>query len=138
LDYLAFRLEDEIYAVQIERIGEILRIPPVTMVPRAPDHIMGVVSVRGRVLTVLDLRRRLGLGRPEPSRQARILVLPWSDKESVGLYVDAVLHVHQLSEGEIEPAAEALGSDVGDHVVGVARSEGTLVVVIRLEPFLEI
>lgn len=137
-EYLAFRLDDEVYAVDIGRIGEILRIPPVTPVPRAPDRIMGIVGVRGRVLTVLDLRTRLGLGRPEPTRHARILVLPWSEKESVGLYVDGVLHVYRLSDDEIEPAAEALGADVGDHVVGVARVEGTLVVVIRLEPFLEL
>ena len=137
-EYLAFQLDDEIYAVDIARIGEILRIPPITPVPRAPDRIMGIVGVRGRVLTVLDLRSRLGLSRPEASRHARILMLPWSEKESVGLYVDGVLQVFRLSESDIEAAAEALGGDVGDHVIGVARVEGTLVVVVRLEPFLDL
>lgn len=137
-EYLAFRLDEEVYAVEIGRIGEILRVPPVTDVPRSPDRIMGVAGVRGRVLSVLDLRRRLGLGQPDPTRHARILVLPWSENESVGLYVDAVLQVYRLAEGDIELVADGLGGDVGDHVIGVARVEGTLVVVIRLEAFLEL
>jgi purine-binding chemotaxis protein CheW len=137
-EYLAFRLDEEVYAVEIGRIGEILRVPPVTDVPRSPDRIMGVAGVRGRVLSVLDLRQRLGLGQPEPTRHARILVLPWSENESVGLYVDAVLQVYRFAEADIELVAEGLGGDVGDHVIGVARVEGTLVVVIRLEAFLEL
>lgn len=137
-EYLGFRLDRELYAVQIDRIGEILRIPPVTPVPRSPDRIMGVVSVRGRVLTVLDLRSRLGLDRPPPTRHARILMVPWSDNESVGLYVDEVLQVYRLAEEEIELANEGIGSDVGDHVVGVARMDGELVVIVRLEPFIEL
>lgn len=137
-EYLAFRLNDEIYAVAIDRIGEILRIPPITPVPRSGDHIMGIVGVRGRVLTVIDLRSRLGLDRPPPTRHARILVLPWDNTDSVGLYVDGVLQVHRLAADEIELASDGLGGDVGDHVVGIARVEGNLVVVIRLEPFLDL
>ena len=137
-EYLGFRLGEETYAVPIDRIGEILRIPPITTVPRASEAIMGVVGVRGRVLTVLDLRGRLGSSAPPPTRHARILVLPWSDHESVGLYVDGVLQVYRLTNAEIEPASAGLGRDVGDHVVGIARVDGQLVVVIRLEPFLEL
>jgi purine-binding chemotaxis protein CheW len=137
-EYLGFRLDHEIYAMQIDRIGEILRIPPMTPVPRSSDRIMGVVSVRGKVLTVLDLRIRLGLDRPPPTRHARILVLPWSDNESVGLYVDGVLQVYRLAEEEIELANEGIGSDVGDHVIGIARVDRKLVVVVRLEPFIEL
>lgn len=137
-EYLGFRLDRETYAVQIDRIGEILRIPPITPVPRSSDRIMGVVSVRGRVLTVLDLRSRLGLDRPPLTRHARILMLPWSDKESVGLYVDGVLQVYRLAEEEIELAKDGIGSDLGDHVIGIARVEHEIVVVVRLEPFLEL
>lgn len=135
-EYLAFRLADEVYAVGVPRIGEILRIPPVTPVPRAPGQVMGIIGVRGRVLSVLDLRERLGLPRPPPTRHARVLVLPWSDTEKVGLYVDEVLQVYRFSDDEVEPAAQALGSDVGEHVVGIARVDNDLVVVVHLEPFL--
>jgi purine-binding chemotaxis protein CheW len=137
-EYLAFRLADEVYAIDIPRIGEILRIPPVTPVPRAPGQVMGIIGVRGRVLSVLDLRARLGLPCLPPTRHARVLVLPWSETEKVGLYVDEVLQVHRFSDDEIEPAARALGSDVGEHVAGIARVDNDLVVVVHLEPFLEV
>jgi len=137
-EYLAFRLAVEVYAVEISRIGEILRIPPMTPVPRSSGQVMGIIGVRGRVLTVLDLRERLGLPSSEPTRHARVLVLPWSDTEKVGLYVDEVLQVYRFSDAEIEPAAQAFGSDAGEHVVGIARVDNDLIVVVHLEPFLEL
>lgn len=135
-EYLAFRLDTGVFAVAIGRIGEILRVPPVTPVPRSPDFVMGIVGVRGRVLTVLDLRCKVRLGAPPPTRHARILVVPAGSSDPVGLYVDEVLQVHRLADSEIEPATKALGSDAGEHVAGIARIGETLVVVIHLEPFL--
>ena len=136
--FLGFQLEQERYAMPIELIGEILRIPPVTVVPRAAPTIMGIVGVRGRVLTVVDLRGRLGLSSPAPTRQARILVLPWSDHDSVGLYVDSVIEVHRFSPKDIEPAAAGFGRDQVDHVGGIARVDDHLVLILRLDPFLEL
>ncbi len=137
IEYLAFRLAADLYAVSIERIGEILRIPPLAPVPRAPAHVMGIVGVRGRVLTVLDVRERLGLQRQPVTRHARILVLPVGNGESVGMYVDEVLQVFRIAETQIEPAARGLGGDVGEHVVGIVRLRQDLVLVIRLDPLLE-
>ena len=138
IEFLGFRLDQACYAVSIDIVGEILRILPMTVVPRSPRSIMGVVGVRGRVLTVVDLRERLGLASPEPTRQARILVLPWSDNESVGLYVDSVLRVYRFSTAEIEPAAAGFGREASGHVTGIARADGQLVLIIRPEPFLEL
>lgn len=135
-EYLAFRLDTGVFAVEIGLIGEILRIPPVTPVPRTPACVLGIVGVRGRVLTVLDMRGRLHLQCPPPTRHARILVVPAGSSDPVGLFVDEVLQVHGLSASEIEPAARALGADAGEHVAGIARIADTLVVVIRLGPFL--
>jgi purine-binding chemotaxis protein CheW len=135
-EYLAFRLDTGVFAIQVDRIGEILRIPPVTVVPRAPDFVMGIVGVRGRVLTVIDLRSRLKLACPDPTRHARILVVPAGSPDPVGLYVDEVLHVHRFDEADIEPAARALGTDSGEHVAGIARIDDLLVVVLRLDQLL--
>ena len=60
-EYLAFRLAGETYAVQIAHVAEILRPPPITEVPRAPRTVLGVISVRGNLVTVVDLRRRVGM-----------------------------------------------------------------------------
>src|ERR1700730_1582918 len=74
VEYLAFGLAGETYAVQIECVAEILRPPPITEVPRAPDTILGVISVRGKLVTVVDLRRRLHLPPTAIDRKTRILL----------------------------------------------------------------
>ncbi len=135
-EYLAFRLDTGLFALEIGRIGEILRIPPVTPVPRSAPFVMGIVGVRGRVLTVMDMRCKLRLACTDPTRHARILVVPAGSSDPVGLYVDEVLQVHRLADKEIEPVSRSLGTDSGEHVAGIARIGEALVVVLRLEPFL--
>ena len=127
-EYLSFALGLDTYAVAVSRIREILRPPPITLVPRAPAFVLGVVSVRGQLVTTIDLRRRLGAGDSAQSRRARILLVdtpprPPVPPETLGLFVDEVLHVYRLRETEIEPTA-TLGADQHGRVVGIARPEG--------------
>jgi len=138
LGFLGFRLDNESYAIPINTVGEILRIPPITVVPRSPSTIMGIVGVRGRILTVADLRHRLGLGSPAPTRASRILVLPWPERDTVGIYVDSVLQVYRFSPSEIEPASAGFGRDPADHASGIVRVDNRIVLIIKLEPFLEL
>src|SRR5262245_47223278 len=72
VEYLAFELADEPYAAPVALIREILKPPPLTPVPRAPQGVLGIISVRGQLVTVLDLRRRLRLRENPYSRRARI------------------------------------------------------------------
>jgi len=87
--------------------------------------------VRGQLVTVIDLRRRLRLSDDSPPRRARVL-LTELDSDIVGLFVDEVRQVMRLSESEIEPAAAAMGGEVSDHVIGIARPQGQVVVLINL------
>src|SRR5262249_36064177 len=91
VEYLAFRLAGDTYAVPIGEVREILRFPLVTEVPRAPREVLGVVSVRGLLVTVIDLRQRLRIAGGEPSRRGRILLVTGAEDEVIGLYVDEVL-----------------------------------------------
>ncbi|AKT42406.1 chemotaxis protein CheW [Chondromyces crocatus] len=120
-EYLAFLLAGETYAAPVKEIREIVKPPPLTPVPRAPDSTMGIVSVRGQLVTVIDLRRRLRLAESQASRRTRILLVeaPWG--EQLGLYVDEVQQVYRLSDAEVEPAATALGGDVASYIAGIAR-----------------
>jgi len=120
-EYLAFTLAGEVYAAPVSLVREIVKPPPLTPVPRAPDATMGIVSVRGQLVTVIDLRRRLRLAESPSSRRTRILLVeaPWG--EQLGLYVDEVQQVYRLSDAEIEPAATALGGDVAGYIAGIAR-----------------
>ena len=107
---LSFELAGAPYAVPVERVREIVRMRPVTPVPRTPEEVRGVISLRGEMIELIDLRRRLGLGSIEPSRRTRIIVTKTSDDEVVGLLVDAVREVLRVSAEAIQPA---MGSDAG-------------------------
>jgi purine-binding chemotaxis protein CheW len=135
-EYLAFALAGDVYAAPVSFVREILKPPPLTPVPRAPHAIMGIVSVRGQLVTVVDLRRRLRLQEPSPTRRSRILLAEAPGGETLGLFVDEVLQVYRLSESEKEPAATALGGDVAPYIEGIARpshGSGAMVSVRRAE-----
>lgn len=130
-EFLAVMLAGQTYGVELTRIREILSPPPLTTVPRAPNHIMGVCSVRGQLITVIDLRSRLRLEQAPLSRKTRIL-LTESAGEVVGLYVDEVRHVLRLAEAEIELATGVFGNDVSEHVIGIGRQPGHVLVLLDL------
>jgi purine-binding chemotaxis protein CheW len=121
-EYLAFRLAGDVYGVRISMVAEILRPPPITEVPRAPRSVIGVVSVRGRLVTIVDARRRLGLAESSVDGRTRILLVDVKTDELVGLLVDEVLQVYRLGEDEIE-AASVLGGDQPPHILGIGRPE---------------
>ncbi len=139
VEYLAFVLSGETYAVQIAHVAEILRPPPVTEVPRAPGNILGVISVRGKLVTVIDLRRRFRLHESPMDRKTRILLADVGTGEQVGLLVDEVHQVWRLAPEEIE-AANVLGGEQPAHIAGIGRptgEQGTILVLLDLRPILE-
>jgi purine-binding chemotaxis protein CheW len=120
-EYLAFKLTGEVYAAPVALIREILKPPLLTPVPRAPRAVMGIVSVRGAVVTVIDLRTRLRLPETAQTRKTRILLVNATGGEQLGLFVDEVLQVYRLADSEIEHAAAALGGEVAPYISGIAR-----------------
>jgi purine-binding chemotaxis protein CheW len=122
-EYLAFRLAGDAFAAPVSMIREILKPPPITHVPRASREILGIVSVRGLVVTVLDLRRLLRLEESPLTGKCRILLVA-NEVETLGLLVDEVLEVHRLPESDVERASQVLGSDVSEGVAGIARPRG--------------
>ena len=138
-EYLAFVLAGETYAVQIAHVAEILRPPPITEVPRAPRTVLGVISVRGRLVTVLDLRRRFALSEAPVDNKTRVLLSEAGAGEQIGLLVDEVQQVWRLAAEEIEPA-NVLGGDQPAHIAGIGRptdGEGTILILLELRPILE-
>jgi len=138
-EYLGFVLGEDAYAVHISHIAEILKPLPITEVPRARKDVVGVMSVRGRLVTVLDLKRRFAIAEskdraPHESR-LRILLVD-TGEEHIGFIVDEVLQVFRLAENEIEPAS-ALGGDQPSHITGVGRPQGgPLLVLLDLRPII--
>ncbi|MBX3185113.1 MAG: chemotaxis protein CheW [Polyangiaceae bacterium] len=131
-EYLAFVLAGELYAVDLARVREILSPPPITLVPRAGREVLGVCSVRGLLVTVVDLRLRLRLPAAPVTRRSRILLALANSGEVVGLMVDEVKQVVRLAESELELAQGVLGGDVAEHVMGIARPAGAVLVLLDL------
>jgi purine-binding chemotaxis protein CheW len=136
IEYLAFTLAGEAYAVPIAFIAEILKPPPITEVPRAPKNVIGVMSVRGKLVTVIDLRRRLKHHETPLDRRSRILLAESGGGEQMGLLVDEVMQVYRLAASEIE-AANVLGGDQPAHIAGIGRPPGALLILLDLRPILE-
>jgi purine-binding chemotaxis protein CheW len=130
-EFLVFVVNDELYGVELINVKEILTPPPITLVPRAPREVIGVCSVRGLLVTVVDLRLRLGGRKVSQGRRTRILLTEVAG-EVMGLMVDEVKQVMRLTESEIELANAAFGADVAAHVVGVCRPAGTIVILLDL------
>jgi len=106
-ELLAFEVGDTPYGVPIERVREILRMRPITPVPRVPALVRGVISIRGEVVEVIDLRQRFGLSPTEIDRRTRIVVIHGFDGRVTGCMVDRVREVMRVPEAQIRPAAEA-------------------------------
>jgi purine-binding chemotaxis protein CheW len=131
--YLAFLLAGETYAVEIAKVAEILKPPPVTEIPRAAREVLGVISVRGKLVTIIDLRRRFRLAEAPMDRKSRILLTEAPGEEQMGLLVDEVLQVYRLAEAEIE-SAQVLGGDQSAHIAGIGRPPGALLILLDLKP----
>lgn len=118
-EFLAFGLSGERFALPLGSVREILKLALITEVPRARAHVVGILSVRGRITTVIDLRKRLRMSAAPNTKQSRILLVEGGD-EVVGLLVDEVFQVYRLHEEEIELSA-VVASDLSEYVLGIGR-----------------
>jgi len=100
---LVFRIGETPYAVPVESVREIVRIRPITSIPRVVAHVRGVIALRGEVIQVIDLPLRLGLPAAELSRASRIVVLSGDDGQLAGILVDAVIEVMRVSDDDFLP-----------------------------------
>lgn len=118
-EFLVFTLGTSRMALPLSSVQEILKPVPITPVPRAAHDVLGILSVRGRITTVIDLRGRLGQPGVEQTRHTRILLVA-GEGETLGLVVDTVLHVVRLRADEIE-SSHVVSADLPEHVLGLGR-----------------
>ncbi len=135
-EYLTFLLGSEEYAVAIEHVHEVLQAPPITEVPRAPGHVLGVVTVRGEVIAVLDPRRRLGLPPSSPGDGQRKVVIVDAGEGSCGLLVDRVASVVRLHPGSIEPCPQGIAGQRSEFLAGIGRDGDRLFTVLDVAALL--
>lgn len=137
LEFLCFRVSDEVYGINIMDIKEIIKPREVTEVPRAPLFVSGVLSLRGTIIPIIDMRVRLGLTQKEPTGKERIVVIKNSNSFS-GLLVDEVIKVVQIQVDDVETAPAILDGIDRDFVSGLGRSDGRLIIILNLENIADI
>ena len=130
-----FFLDREEYGVDVKQVQEIRRVAEITSVPRAPEFVRGVINLRGRILPVLDLRRRLALGEVVVDRDSRIVVVRVQDR-LLGLLVDGASQVLKVPISHIEAAPEEVVQKGGDYIRGVAKLADRLIILVDLERLL--
>jgi len=126
-----FFLGREEYGVDVRLVQEIIRVTEVTQVPRAPDFIKGVINLRGRIIPVVDLKRKLGLGEVEVARQSRIVVVKIKER-LIGLLVDGASQVLKVPVSTIEAAPDEVMEIDAAAVRGVAKLPGRLIILMDL------
>jgi len=129
---LSFRLANETYAVRLTSIRQIIKLVPITMVPRVPDYVLGIISLRGTVIPVFDLRRVLKLPEAESTRKSRIIIVN-QGKFTAGLIVDEVEQVVRMSESKIEPPPPVLGGVEAEYIKGIGRVDSKMIIFLSLE-----
>lgn len=126
-----FRLGDEHYAVSIDLVREVNLLQPITRLPATPDFVEGVINLRGRVIPVIDLRRRLGLPADPPGREARIVVVEHHG-ETLGMIVDGVSEVFTVDPAAVEPPSPYVVSVDTQFITGILKLPERLVVLLDL------
>jgi purine-binding chemotaxis protein CheW len=129
---VVFQLGAELYGVEIARVHEIIRLQTVTRVPRAPSFVEGVINLRGKVIPVVDLRRRFGLPTAEHTRATRIVVVEIGD-QVVGIIVDSVSEVLRVNSSTVEPPSPVVAGIDSEYLHGIAKLPDRLVILLDLD-----
>jgi purine-binding chemotaxis protein CheW len=136
LHIVGFQVGRETYGVAITTLHEIVRVPEITAVPDAPDYMEGVINLRGKIVSVIDLRKRLGEVQVSPSRRNRILVVEHNSRLS-GLIVDSATEVLKIPSEDVEPAPHEFQEGGLNCVTGLAKYKGRLIVLLDMAKLLD-
>lgn len=134
MQLVTFNLGEE-YGVPINQVQEIIRVGSITQVPNSPVYMEGVINLRGRVLPVLNLRKRLKLSTQDITKESRIIVTEVGAKV-IGLLVDSVSHVIKVPSDFIENAPEEVLEVDTDYITGVGKLQNRIVILLDLEKLL--
>jgi purine-binding chemotaxis protein CheW len=135
LHIVGFQVGRETYGVPITSLHEIVRVPEITAVPDAPDYMEGVINLRGKIVSVIDLRKRFGEAKRVLNRRNRILVVEHAGR-LCGLIVDSASEVLKIPATEIEPSPATLQEGGLHCVTGLGKYKGRLIVLLDMAKLL--
>ncbi|WP_413284865.1 chemotaxis protein CheW [Vibrio sp. MA40-2] len=135
LQWVTFQLEEETYGINVMQVREVLRYSEIAPVPGAPDYVLGIINLRGNVVTVIDTRSRFGLMQGEISDNTRIIVIE-SERQVIGILVDSVAEVVYLRSSEIDTTPSVGTDESAKFIQGVSNREGKLLILVDLNKLL--
>jgi len=136
LHIVGFRVGTETFGVPIKCVHEIVRVPEITNVPDSPEFVEGVINLRGKIVSVVDLRKRFGETQIDPHKKNRVIVVE-SDNKLVGLIVDAASEVLRIPQADIEPPPSVLQNAESSYVTGVGKLHNRLIILVDLQRVLQ-
>src|SRR5574344_3049807 len=132
LQWVTFQLDRETYGINVMQVQEVLRYSEIAPVPGAPGYVLGIINLRGNVVTVIDTRQRFGLPSAEVTDNTRIVIIE-ADKQVVGILVDSVAEVVYLRQSEIETAPSVGNDESAKFIQGVCNKNEELLILVDLE-----
>lgn len=135
LQWVTFRLDNETYGVNVMQVQEVLRMTEIAPVPGAPGYVLGIINLRGNVVTVIDTRKRFGL-EPREVDDATRIVITEIEQQVMGMLVDSVAEVVDVRMSEIETAPNVGNDESSRFIQGVSSREGDLLILVDLNKLL--
>ncbi|CAM2902925.1 MULTISPECIES: chemotaxis protein CheW [Vibrio] len=135
LQWVTFQLEEETYGINVMQVREVLRYTEIAPVPGAPEYVLGIINLRGNVVTVIDTRSRFGLMEGEITDNTRIIVIE-SEHQVIGILVDSVAEVVYLRSSEIDTTPSVGTDESAKFIQGVSNRDGKLLILVDLNKLL--
>jgi purine-binding chemotaxis protein CheW len=135
LQLVTFAISEEEFGIDILRVQEIIRIMPITKVPNSPPAVEGVINLRGKVIPVIDLRKRFGMEPREHDSHTRIIVIEMHAM-IVGFVVDGVSEVLRIQSSTVEPPPAVVAGIESEYIKGVGKLEDRLLILLDLDKLL--
>lgn len=135
MQLVTFSIGEEEFGVDILKVQEIIRMMDITKVPKAPEFVEGVINLRGKVIPIIDLRKRFGLAARDRDKHTRIIVIEINDM-IVGFIVDAVSEVLRIPANTVEPPPPVVAGLESEYISGVGKLEDRLLILLDLDRLL--
>ncbi|BEU02724.1 chemotaxis protein CheW [Agarivorans sp. OAG1] len=135
LQWVTFQLESETYGINVMQVQEVLRYTEIAPVPGAPNYVLGIINLRGNVVTVIDTRSRFGLPSSDITENSRIVIIE-AESQVIGILVDSVAEVVYLRSSEIDIAPNVGTEESAKFIQGVSNRDGQLLILVDLNKLL--
>jgi purine-binding chemotaxis protein CheW len=136
LQWVTYQLEDETYGINVMQVQEVLRITEIAPVPGSPSYVLGIINLRGNVVTVIDTRHRFGLMPKESNDDQSRIIIVQVNGNAIGMLVDSVAEVVYLHQSEIDSVPIANTDESSRFIQGVCSREDQLLILVDANKFL--